>query len=182
MPSDVCDAPSGRGGTWNADGTIVFAPAFQSALMQVPASGGTPKSVTVIDRSKHDSHRWPYFLPDGKHFLYLAVIHANNLDPNDAIFLASLDGKENRLVMRGFTNVAYVAGRLLFMRETTLMAQPFDPGTGMLQGDAKRLAEDLLVDRTVWRAQFDASSNGLVYAFGGVMPWQAMWYDRSGKQ
>jgi len=182
MPSDVCDAPFGRGGTWNADGTIVFAPDFQSALMQVPASGGTPKSVTVIDRSKHDSHRWPYFLPDGKHFLYLAVIHANNLDPNDAIYLASLDGKENRLVMRGFTNVAYVAGRLLFMRDTTLMAQPFDPSTGMLQGDAERLAEDLLVDRTVWRAQFDASSNGLVYASGGVMPWQATWYDRSGKQ
>jgi eukaryotic-like serine/threonine-protein kinase len=56
-PSDVCDAPSGRGGTWSAEGTIVFAPGFQTALMQVPASGGAPKPVTVIDRSKHDSHR-----------------------------------------------------------------------------------------------------------------------------
>ncbi len=182
-PSEVCDAPNGRGATWNAEGTIVFTPDFQNALMQVPASGGTPKPVTVMDTSKHDSHRWPHFLPDGRHFLYLAVIHANGRAPNDAIYFASLDGKENRLVMRGFTNVAYAAGRLLFMRDSALMAQPFDPRTGVLQGEAERLAEDVLVDGTVWRAQFDASSAGLLaYASGGLTPWQAMWYDRSGKQ
>jgi WD40 repeat protein len=181
-PSEVCNAPSARGGTWNAEGTIVFTPDFQSALMQVPASGGTPKPVTVMDTSKHDSHRWPYFLPDGKHFLYLAVIHANNRDPNDAIYFASLDGKENRWVMRGFTNVAYAAGRLLFMRDSALMAQQLDPRTGVLQGEAERLAEDVLVDGTIWRAQFDASSGGLLaYASGGLMPWQATWYDRAGK-
>jgi len=72
-PSDVCAAPAGRGGTWNAEGTIVFSPDFQNTLMQVPASGGTPKQLTVMDTSKHDSHRWPTFLPDGKHFLYLAA-------------------------------------------------------------------------------------------------------------
>ncbi len=182
-PSEVCDAPIGRGGTWNTEGTIVFSPDFQSALLQVPASGGTPKPATVLDTSKHDSHRWPYFLPDGKHFLYLAITHGNSRDRNDAIYFASLDGKEDRLVMRGLTNVAYAAGRLLFMRDSALMAQPFDPRTGVLQGEAERLAEDVLVDGTVWRAQFDASSGGLLaYASGGVMPWQAMWYDRSGKQ
>src|SRR5882724_6196611 len=182
-PSDVCAAPAGRGGTWNAEGTIVFSPDFQNTLMQVPASGGTPKQLTVMDTSKHDSHRWPTFLPDGKHFLYLAVVHANGRDPNDAIYFASLDGKENRLVMRGFTNVAYAAGRLLYMRESALMAQPFDPRSGVLQGEAERLAEDVLVDGTVWRAQFDASSAELLaYASGGLTPWQATWYDRSGKQ
>jgi Tol biopolymer transport system component len=182
-PSEVCDAPSGRGGTWNADGTIVFAPDFQSTLAQVSASGGTPRPVTVMDSSKYDSHRWPHFLPDGKHFLYLAVVHGNGHDINDGIYFASLDGKENRLVMRDFTNVAYAAGRLLFTRDSALMAQPFDPRKGTLQGEAERLAEDVLVDGTVWRAQFDASSNGvLAYASGGLMPWQPMWYDRSGKQ
>ena len=64
-PSEVCVAPIGRGGSWNAEGTIVFSPDFQSTLMQVPASGGTPKPVTVMNTMKHDSHRWPYFLPDG---------------------------------------------------------------------------------------------------------------------
>jgi Tol biopolymer transport system component len=182
-PSEVCDAPIGRGGTWNAEGTIVFSPDFQSSLMQVPASGGTPKPLTVMDTSKHDSHRWPYFLPDGKHFLYLAVTHGNTRAPNDAIYFASLDGKENRLLMRAFNNVAYASGRLLFMRDSALVAQPFDPGTGALQGEAERLAEDVLVDGTVWRAQFDASSSGiLAYASGGLTHWQAMWYDRSGKQ
>jgi Tol biopolymer transport system component/predicted Ser/Thr protein kinase len=182
-PSEVCNAPTGRGGTWNAEGTIVFSPDFQGALSQVPASGGTPKPVTVMDTSKHDSHRWPHFLPDGKHFLYLAISHGSVRGPNDAIYFASLDGKENRLLMQGYTNVVYAAGRLLFMRDSALMAQPFDPTTGVLQGEAERLAEDVLVDGTVWRAQFDASSSGLLaYASGGMMPWQAMWYDRSGKQ
>jgi eukaryotic-like serine/threonine-protein kinase len=182
-PSDVCDASAGRGGTWSANGIIVFAPDFQSALMQVPASGGTPKPVTVMDASKYDSHRWPQFLPDGNHFLYLAVSHAGPRDPNTGVYFAALDGKENRLVMRGLTNVVYAAGRLLFLRDAALMAQPFDPRTGALEGVAERLAEDVLVDGTVWRAQFDASSSGLLaYASGGLMPWQAMWYDRAGKE
>jgi len=182
MPSEVCDAGSGRGGTWNADGTIVFSPDFQSPLAQVPASGGTPKPATVIDTSKHDSHRWPYFLPDGKHFLYLAVTHGNTRDANDGIYIASLDGKENHLVMRAFTNAAYADGRLLFIRDNALVAQPFDTKSGTLYGEVERLAEDVLIDRTIWRAQFDASDAILTYASGGPMPWQAMWYDRSGKK
>ncbi len=181
-PVEICAAPIGRGGSWSANGTIVFSPDFQSALEQVPASGGTPKPVTVMDKAKHDSHRWPYFLPDGKHFLYLAVVHANAHDRNDGIYLGSLDGNESRLVMNGYTNVAYAAGRLLFMRDSALMAQPFDIKTG-LHGEAERLAEDVLVDETIWRAQFDASSSGILsYASGGLTPWQAVWYDRSGKQ
>jgi len=181
-PTEVCDAPAGRGGTWNSEGTIVFSPDFQSPLSQVPATGGTPKAITAIDATKHDSHRWPQFLPDGKHFLYLAVIHGNFRDPNNGTYLASLDGEKSHLVMRASTNVAYAAGRLLFMLNTSLMAQPFDVETGELHGTAERLADDVLVDATVWRAQFDISGSGpLVYSSGGV-PWQAMWYDRAGKQ
>jgi hypothetical protein len=135
-----------------------------------------------MDTSKHDSHRWPFFLPDGRHFLYLAVIHGNGHDPNDGVYFGSLDGKESRLVMRGFTNVAFSAGRLLFMRDGALVAQPFNPTTGALQGEAERLADDVLVDGTIWRAQFDASSSGfLAYASGGITPWQPMWFDRAGK-
>lgn len=181
-PSEVCDAPGGRGGTWNAQGTIVFAPAFQSSLAQVPASGGVPKPVTVLDTSKHDSHRWPHFLPDGKHFLYLALTHNRPRDPNDGIYIASLDGKENRLVITAYTNATYAAGRLLFMRESELMAQSMDPATGELRGQAERVAEDVLVDGTTWRAGFDVSGAGLLaYTAGGLMPNQAAWYDRSGK-
>jgi Tol biopolymer transport system component/predicted Ser/Thr protein kinase len=182
MPSELCNAPAGRGGSWNANGTILFSPDFQGVLAQVPASGGTPKSVTAMDASKHDSHRWPYFLPDGKHFLYLAIIHGSPRDANDGIYFASLDGKENRLVMKGFTNAVYAGGRLLFILDNALVAQAFDTKSGTLKGEVERVAEDVLIDRTVWRAQFDASTDTLTYASGGLMPWQAMWYDRSGKQ
>jgi len=182
-PSEVCAAAIGRGGTWGTQGTIVFSPDFQSPLEQVPATGGTPTPATVMDKSKHDSHRWPYFLPDGRHFLYLAVVHANAIDKNDGIYMGSLDGKEDHLVMRGYTNVAYAAGRLLFMRDNTLLAQPFDPKTGTLHGEAERLTDDVLADQTTWRAQFDASGSGvLTYASGGLTPWQAVLYDRSGKE
>src|SRR5262249_28761645 len=103
--------------------------------------------------------------------------------PSQGIYMASLNGRENHRVMGGTTNVAYAAGHLLFMRDSALMAQPFDPKAGTLHGEAERVAEDVLMDQTTWRAQFDASGSGvLAYASGGLTPWQAMWYDRSGKQ
>jgi eukaryotic-like serine/threonine-protein kinase len=182
-PSDVCDAPTGRGGTWNGNGTIVLASSYLSPLSQVPASGGIPKPLTIIDKTKHDSHRWPHFLPDANHFLYLAVSHNGARNPNDGIYFASLDGKENHLVMGGFTDVVYAAGRLLYERDGVLMAQPFDAVTGTLRGEVQRLAEDVLEDSTTWKAVFDASGSELLaYASGGLIPAQPMWYDRSGKE
>jgi hypothetical protein len=127
----VCDAPLGRGGSWNADGTILFAPTFESGLFQVPSSGGTPRVVTLLDKSKHDSHRWPLFLPDGRHFLYLAITHNSPRDPNNGIYFSSLDGKENRLLMQNDSQAAYSSGYLLFRRDTSLMAQPFNPKDGL---------------------------------------------------
>jgi eukaryotic-like serine/threonine-protein kinase len=138
---------------------------------------------TVMDTGKHDSHRWPYFLPDGKHFLYLAVSHNNSRDPNTGVYFASLGSKESRLVIKGFTNALYSSGRLLFVRDSTLMTQRFDPKTGVLDGKPEQLVEDVLVDGTIWRAAFDASENGfLAYTSGGLVPSQAVWYDRSGKE
>jgi Tol biopolymer transport system component len=183
MPADIWEAPAGRGGTWNAQGTILFSPQFESAIYRVPASGGGPTPVTTLDKTKHDSHRWPYFLPDDRHFLYLAVNRTAGHEPNDAIYFASLDGKENRLLVHAFTNGAYGAGQLLFMRGATLMAQPFDPDTGKLTGEATRIAQDLGEDPSIWRAAFDAArSNILVYATGESLTGQAVWYDRSGKE
>jgi eukaryotic-like serine/threonine-protein kinase len=182
-PADICDAPAGRGGTWNAQGTILFSPQYESAIYQVSASGGAATPVTTVDNAKHDSHRWPYFLPDGRHFLYLAVNRMVGREPNDAIYFASLDGKENRLLMHAFANAAYGAGRLLFMRGDALMAQSLDPDTGKLTGEPTRIAQDIGVDPTIWRAAFDvARSNILVYAAGGSLGGQAVWFDSSGKE
>ena len=75
-PQTLCEAPTGRGGAWNKDGVILFTPSGQLGvgLYRIAASGGTPTQVTFPDRARgEDSHRWPVFLPDGIHFLYLAM-------------------------------------------------------------------------------------------------------------
>ncbi len=181
-PSVVCDAPIGRGGTWNADGTILFAPTFESGLFQVASSGGTPQPVTIPDKSKHDSHRWPHFLPDGRHFLYLAITHNSPRDPNNGIYFASLDGKENRLLMQSDSQADYSSGYLLFLRDTALMAQPFNPKTGSLGGAPAPIAEQVLLDPGTWRAALTSTEGGLLaYLSGGAAANQLTWYDRSGK-
>jgi len=181
-PSVVCDAPLGRGGTWNADGKILFAPTFESGLFQVASSGGTPQPVTKLDKSKHDSHRWPHFLPDGRHFLYLAITHNSPRDPNNGIYFASLDGKENRLLMQSDSQADYSSGYLLFLRDTALMAQPFNPKTGSLEGAPAPIAEQILLDAGTWRAALTSTEGGLLaYLSGGAAANQLTWYDRSGK-
>ena len=89
-PVIVSDAPQGRGGTWGASGVILFAPSFNSPLFQVPASGGTPAAVTKMD-AKYTTHRWPSFLPDGRHFVYLAANHVDPSSQDTALFFASLE-------------------------------------------------------------------------------------------
>jgi Tol biopolymer transport system component len=181
-PTVVCDAPLGRGGTWNAEGTILFSPTFESPLYEVSASGGTPRRVTTLDKSKHDSHRWPHFLPDGKHFLYLAISHSSPLTPEDGIYFGSLDGKDNRMLLSGFAQADYSAGYLLFVRDTALVAQLFNRDTGSLEGTAVPIAEQVLVDPTTWRAAFSVADRGmLAYVSGGTATNQLTWYDRSGK-
>jgi len=178
----VCDALLGRGGTWNADGTILFAPTFESGLFQVPSSGGTPKPVTTLDKSKHDSHRWPQFLPDGKHFIYLAITHNNARDPNNGIYFGSLNGKESRFVLQSDTQGQYASGHLLFLRDTVLMAQPFDPSNGSLTGSLAPIAEQVLFDPGTWRSAVSVNEAGLMaYVSGGAVANQLTWYDRTGK-
>lgn len=179
----ICDAPTSRGGSWGADGTIVFAPEFRSALYRVPAAGGAPVQITKVDESIHTSHRWPFFLPDGKHFLYLAINHQNPQDENDAIYYASLDGKENRRLVRAFSTAQYASGSLLYLRNGVLLAQPFDPDSGELKGDAHPVANGVSEDGSTWRAIFTVSANGLLaYSGGARSQSQLAWFDRSGRQ
>jgi eukaryotic-like serine/threonine-protein kinase len=183
-PVTICDATIGRGGSWNQDGTIIAALSYNAGIYRVPAGGGAPTAITRVDNVAYSSHRWPVFLPDGKHFLYLAVNHDAPTGPDTAIFFASLDGKENRRLFSSLSNAIYVAGHLLFMRENSLMAQPFDPVAGKFTGDAKTLRESVQYDASIWRANLSVSANGMmVYSSGGLMGSESLaWYDRSGKQ
>jgi serine/threonine protein kinase/Tol biopolymer transport system component len=179
----VCDAPFGRGGTWGPNGTIVFSPDTQTALMRVNPSGGAPVLITKIDSAQYSSHRWPFFLPDGKHFLYLAMNHDPSRAANDTLYFASLDGRENRLLLHLQSNAVYSSGFLLFARGDQLMAQPFDPASGTLSGEAQSLASGVVNDASTWHADISASNNGLlVLGSGGTADWQLVWMDRNGKQ
>src|SRR5262249_25957092 len=105
LPKIVCNAADGRGGTWSVDNRIVFAPSLKSPLYQVAAAGGEPKAVTSLNASRQEiSHRWPFFLPDGRHFLF--VIRTNP-PQHSGIYLGSLtDGRSDLLIPR-LSNVAY---------------------------------------------------------------------------
>ncbi len=181
----VCDAPSGRGGTWNKDGVIVFTPnaALGTGLYRVSASGGTATQISHPDTSRgEDSHRWPMFLPDGTHYLYMAANFAGQKGL-DAIFGGSLDSSEKRFVVEATANAAYAApGYLLFYRDRTLLAQRFDLKRFALTGGPTAILTDIQYQPQVKRAVFAVSDNGMLVAQigGGVALSQPVWFDRKG--
>ena len=181
---NLCPAEVGRGGSWSQDGIIVFAPFVNGGIQQVPATGGNPVAVTKIDTaSRETTHRWPYFLPDGKHFLYFAASHTDIGHSTDAVYVASLDGKENKLLLHAHGNAAFANGYLLYVRESTLMAQQFDLRHLQLTGEAQSVAENVETDSGWWHSVFTVSDNGiLAYAASANAKNQLLWFDRSGKQ
>src|SRR5262249_13902066 len=123
----LADASFGRGGSWGKDGTILFAPDAWTGIFRVPASGGTAGQITKPDPTQMQvSHRWPVFLPDGKHFLYLACNFSGILDKN-AIMVGSLDSKPAQKIVTASTNALYSEpGYLVYWRDNALVAQRFD--------------------------------------------------------
>ncbi len=183
-PVTICGSTLGRGGSWNQDGTIVAALSYNTGISRVPASGGAPTPLTTSDQIHYSSHRWPWFLPDGKHFLYIAVKHNAPTSPETAVFLASVDGKENRLLFHTLSNAIYASGRLLYQRENSLVAQTFDPSRGKFSGEPQTLSENVQFDAGLWRMNVSTSTDGmLVYASGSISGTEILtWYDRSGKK
>ncbi|MBI3765553.1 MAG: PD40 domain-containing protein, partial [Ignavibacteriales bacterium] len=181
----ICDVSNGRSGSWNQDGVILFSPTPDSPIHQVPASGGVPIAVTKLDTSRHErSHRWSYFLPDGKHFLYFARASFGGVErEEDALVIASLDGKVNERLMPAKGNVAYASGYLIYLREKTLMAQPFNLDKLEFNGDAVPTAEPVEYDLNYNRAVFSVSQNGLLLyqASNQQGGFQLEWFDRTGK-
>ena len=179
----ICPAASPRGGAWSPSGVILFTPNPRDAIYQVPAAGGTPLPVTKLDTSIHSTHRWPVALPDGTHFLYFASSHTTPLSDQNGIFIASLDGKLNRFLVSTASGGGYADGKLLYARETTLYAQPLDPGALSLSGSPRPIAEGVVIDLGVWHATFTASDNGLlIFQRGSAMAQSRMeWVDRNGK-
>jgi len=183
-PQTLADAATGRGGTWNRDGVILFAPTSRDSVHRVSAAGGEASPVTKLDAAASEfSHRWPLFLPDGRRFLYLAQTFVAATEKN-SIYAASLDGGERKLLFKANTNVAYAPpGHLLFHRERMLLARPFDPKSLRFMEEAFPVAENVQFFANFASAVFTASENGLIaYQTGsGGGQTQLTWLDRSGK-
>jgi eukaryotic-like serine/threonine-protein kinase len=184
-PIAVADALNARGGSWGADDVILFAPNIQSGIMQVGANGGKATPVTKLDSSKHTTNRWPTFLPDGKHFIYLATNHNGGKPEENGIYYASLDGKENRILVVSDAGGEYASGYLLFHSGTALMAQAFDAASGKLSGEPITVVGRVRHDSGIWRTLFTVSQTGiLAYEPGSAETAgsQLVWFDRTGKQ
>ncbi|HYA63743.1 MAG TPA: hypothetical protein VED66_11085, partial [Candidatus Sulfotelmatobacter sp.] len=181
-PQALCDAPSGRGGTWNKDGIIVFAAATTQPLSSVPAAGGTPTPASKFNPAQEEnSHRWPFFLPDGKHFLFWA--RSARGAPESIVYLGELGSLAARTVMKNDSTAAYASGHLLFLRDQTLVAQPFNTSRMELSGDAVPIAEHVGMNGSTARPLFSVSESGtLVYQAGlAEGGWNLLWRGRDGK-
>ena len=178
----IADAPAGRGGAWSPEDVIVFCPSNGGALQRVAAAGGTPSPATTLDATNDRSHRFPWFLPDGRHFLFEDQLRQGN---NEVVLrIASLDSKEVKTIGPANSNAVYAQGRLLFLREHTLMAQPFDVQHLATTGDAAPIGER--VQTAVANGSVgivSASNNGLLayQAGSGGASQQLTWFDRNGK-
>jgi serine/threonine protein kinase/Tol biopolymer transport system component len=165
----VCDLPPGQfwGASWADTGTIYFA--GRAGIFGVPAAGGSPAPITTLDVTKLDRHLLPRALPGGRFMLYTAP-------PN--IVVRPLDGGAEHTLVEG-TDARYVAtGHLVYMKNGTLMAAPFDARTARLTGAAVALLDGVMQsvnagnsNEEALAGQFDVSASGtLVYAGGGVFP------------
>ncbi len=176
----LCDAPEGRGASWNARGVIVFTPNITEPLFKVSEGGGLPEKIT--ETKPGWTHRNPYFLPDGDHFLFVARNTRGNTVSADALYGASLSGERPRQILERGSNVQYSEGHLLYVRETVLVAQHFDPKSLKFSGGPVPVAEKLDSWNPRDLAAFTAAHGTLVFRHASFPKTQPMWVDRAGKE
>ena len=181
QPTTLANAPNARGGAWNREGVIIFCPTPPAPLFRIPASGGEATPINTVDMTQGFGPRWlPNFLPDGRHYLYIASIR----NVQRELRVGSLDSNDSKLLLSVYSNAVYAPpGYLIFRREATLMAQRFDADKLAVAGDPFPIAEDVGFDATSYQGFFSVSDNGvLVYHSGAAGKTQFTWIDRTGKE
>lgn len=157
----ICDAGSGRGGSWNNEGIIVFAPVSGGPLHQVSSAGGTSKPLTTLDSTQFEvNHRWPHFLPDGEHFFYSVQTSKPTLEEeSEHIRIGSLHDGKNDIVLHASSNAIYNQGWVLYYKQNSLLAQQFDDGSLELKGEPVPILENILYAQVRSKGAFSLSRN-----------------------
>jgi serine/threonine protein kinase len=170
-PQVLADVADGRGGAWNAEGTILFSRIALGPLLRIPATGGEPTAVTALDPPRQAGHQFPQFLPDGQHFLFFV----RGGSDASGVYLGSLDRRAPKRLTAADRSGAYLnPGWLIFIQQGTLVARRLNVSQAELTGDPATLAESV--------GAFSVSADGRVaYSAGSTGPQQLTWFDRTGK-
>jgi serine/threonine protein kinase/Tol biopolymer transport system component len=177
----LADAPNARGGSWSKDNVILYEPDYRDSLWRISAAGGTPARLTKFEAGKHTTHRWPHFLPDGKHFLFFATSHSG--DSEQGVYFGSVEDGSYKRVLDSDSEAQYASGYLLYHLQSQLLAQKFDPAKGAVSGEPVTVANFVEYDAGTWHTTFTASQNGLLLYESGskTLGTDLFWMDRSGK-
>jgi Tol biopolymer transport system component len=178
----VCDTPGGYGGSWSPQGVIVFAERISQTLQRVAAGGGVATPATTLDAAHEIAHLFPWFLPDGRHFLF--TVQAQLASTDVTLRVGALDSQEVKTIGPASFNTIYSSGYLLYLRGNTLVAQPFDDKRLVTTAAAAPIAEHVrtLLGGTINLGLFSVSPEGLLaYQAGPAGSQQLTWFDRGGK-
>jgi eukaryotic-like serine/threonine-protein kinase len=176
-PQALCDTSDEAGGAWNSDGVILVA--GTRGLLRVSAQGGTPVLATKTN-SKEEAHRWPYFLPDGRHFVFLGDAETTE---DHHIRAGSLDSQETQVLFGAVTRIAYAPpGYLVYVSQGALVAQAFDAGKLKVTGEPATIAEHIVDVGSNHEFDFSVSDNGVLAYQSGSPNSQLVWFDRDGKK
>jgi len=178
-PQILCDAESTRGGSWNHDGTILIG-GYDGPIRRISDTGGIPSAVTNVERTRGErSHVWPFFLSDGRRFLYLA---RSDDRERMGIYQGSLDSSEVRLVVSADSNVAVAGGHLLSLNKTSLVSHDFDAQRGEVFGERVTVAEAMTLDSPL-RSGSPFTATASVLAYRSASPDSHLaWFDRTGQE
>ncbi|HLZ42452.1 MAG TPA: protein kinase [Candidatus Sulfotelmatobacter sp.] len=181
----LCDAPNGRGGAWSKTGVILFTPTgtLNGGIMMVSDNGGNASNFSYPGTTKDENtYRWPVFLPDGKHYLFLAGNIRGDTELNK-LYLGSIDNpSEKHFLTKTTANGDYANGYVFFVRDGAIQAQKLDLDSYSLTGDVKRVIDNVKLQSRVLYATFAAGGDIVVAQEAGEVSLSRLtWYDHSGK-